>query len=281
LAGQASDTSSVKSYRREEKQFNSAKRSTGARSPGALRVRLYRCETPEEQVVANRDYIPAFDEGKRVWANNLAALLTAGAVSYGITVPAAAAYQAVADAYDAALTAAVAPSTRGPSTITTKNTARTALVAASREIVATLQGNAALTPTQKQDLGITDRGANGPTPISAPTDVPVAKIISVNGWVTEVQITVAESSSRALPEAVAGINIYSFTGATPPTDPLLWTYEGEVSRSRFKISAPPETPVGTKIFYAFCFKSPRFQVGPACAGVPVVIGGGVPETNVG
>jgi hypothetical protein len=227
-----------------------------------------------------KSYIPTTDEGKRVWANNLANLLTSAGPSYGILAPAAAAYQAVVDTYDAALTAAVDPSTRGPSTITTKNTARRALVDASMAIVATLQGNA-LSPTQKTDLGITDRFANGPTPIGAPTAVPVPKILRVNGWETEVQITVADSSSRSLPKGVAGINIYSFIGATPPADPLLWTFEGESSKSRFTIAAPPETPVGTKIWYTFCFKSPRFQTGPACAGVAVIIGGGVPETNVG
>jgi hypothetical protein len=137
-----------------------------------------------------------------------------------------------------------------------------------------------MTNSLREELGLPPRD-EVVSPIPAPTMVPVAKILSVNGWTTEVQITTAGSTSRALPDGCAGINIYSFIGASPPSDPLLWTFEGESSRSRFKIAAPPETPVGTKIFYAFCFKSPRFQVGPACAGVPVIIGGGVPETMIG
>ena len=62
---------------------------------------------------------------------------------------------------------------------------------------------------------------------------------------------------------------------------MQWTYEGESSRSRIRIAADPSLPIGTKIWYTFCFKNPRFQVGPACAGIAVVVGGGVPETNVG
>jgi hypothetical protein len=226
-----------------------------------------------------KDYIPSTDTGKRDWSVNLAALLTGDPAGFGISVPAAAAYQAVVDTYVTDLAAALNPSTRGPSTINTKNTSRTALVAASRQIVATLQGNN-LTPTQKTDLAIPQRDFT-PTPIPAPTAVPTATIISVDGWTVDVQITTAGSERRGLPDGVAGINIYSFQGDTPPADPAQWTYEGESSRSRFKISAPADLAAGSKIFYTFCFKSPRFQTGPACAGVPVVVGGGVPETTVG
>jgi hypothetical protein len=230
--------------------------------------------------VANRDYIPSTDEGKRVWARNLATLVAATPAAFSVPVPVATAYTATVDEYDAALTAALEPSTRGPSTITTKNTKRAALVAASRSIVATIQGTPGLTATQKQDLAISQRDFE-PSPIPAPTAVPVAKIIKVDGWTIDVQITTAGSTRRGLPDGVAGINIYSFQGAVAPTDPAEWTYEGESSRSRFQIAAPPTLPAGSKVWYTFCFKSPRFQTGPACAGVAIIVGGGVPETIVG
>lgn len=172
------------------------------------------------------------------------------------------------------------PGTKTKPAVSTKNDLKRILQQNISGLAAVATNQMSMTNSLRQELGLPPRD-EVVSPIPAPTDVCVAKILSVNGWTTEVQITTAGSDRRGLPDDVAGINIYSFIGATPPSDPLLWTYEGESSRSRFKIAAAPETPVGTKIFYTFCFKSPRFQTGPACAGVPVIVGGGVPETMVG
>jgi hypothetical protein len=68
---------------------------------------------------------------------------------------------------------------------------------------------------------------------------------------------------------------------TPPADPTAWTFEGDSSKSRFKIQAPLTLPAGSKFHITCCFKSPRFQTGPGAAATTVLIGGGVPETNVG
>ena len=60
-----------------------------------------------------------------------------------------------------------------------------------------------------------------------------------------------------------------------------WTFEGESSKARFSIQAPESLAVGSKFHIVCCYKSPRFQTGPACGPTTVIVGGGVPETNVG
>jgi hypothetical protein len=226
--------------------------------------------------------MPTTDGGKLTFVNNMIDLVTAAPTSWGITAGIVTQLTSYRDDYETKLAAATEPATKSRANTFAKNQARDLMVSYIRDsVVPPIQGSAVVTDQMKHDLDITIRGANPRTPIQAPTEVPVATIRKVDGWTTDVQITTAGSERRGLPDGVAGINIYSYAGATPPADPLLWTYEGESSKSRFKIAAPPETPVGTKIFYTFCFKNPRFQVGPACAGVPVVVGGGVPETNVG
>ena len=231
-----------------------------------------------------RDYWPSTDAGKLTFVNNMVALITAsGAPAWGLVAATLTTLTGYVTDFGTKLAAATEPATRSRANTYAKNQSRSVMVQYIRDvIVPTIQGSQAVTDEMKYDMALTVRGANGPTPIPAPTEVPVPKVISVNGWTTDVQITTAGSTRRGLPDGCAGINIYSFVGPSAPTDPLLWDYEGESSKARFKIEAPAATvPAGSKVWYTFCFKSPRFQTGPACAGVAVIVGGGVPETTVG
>jgi hypothetical protein len=228
------------------------------------------------------DYVPSSDAGKLTFGQNMVALVTTTPTAWGLTTGIATQLGTYVSDYASALSAATEPATKSRVNTYAKNLARDAMVSYIRQtVVPAIQGSAVVTDEMKYQLGITVRGANPPTPIPAPTDIPVAKIISVNGWTVDVQVTTAETTRRGLPDGVAGINIYTYEGATAPSDPALWTYEGESSRSRFKVALNPELAKGTQVFLTFSYKSPRFQTGPACAGVPVIVGGGVPETVVG
>jgi hypothetical protein len=214
------------------------------------------------------------------WSLNFLTVLSDNLVACGVSAPQITQLTTNRTNFVDAWNVCQVPATRTRPAISLKDDLKRVLQQNISGLAAVATNQMGMTNSLREELGLRPRDEII-SPIPAPTAVPVAKIVSVNGWTTEVQITTAGSDRRGLPDDVAGINIYSFQGSLPPTDPLLWVYEGESSRSRFKLVAAPETPVGTKIFYTFCFKSPRFQVGPACGGVPVVVGGGVPETMIG
>jgi hypothetical protein len=214
------------------------------------------------------------------WSLNFVTVLTANSAACGVSAGACTQLATNRTSFVNDWNVCQVPATKTKPAVAQKNASKRVLQQNISALAAVATNQPDMTNSLREELGLRPKD-DTLTPIPAPVEVPVAKIISVNGWMTEVQITTADSDRRGLPDDVAGVNIYSFVGQTAPSDPSLWVYEGESSRGRFKIEAPAELAAGTKIFYAFCFKSPRFQTGPACAGVPVVVGGGVPEANVG
>ena len=123
------------------------------------------------------NYIPTRDADFQLWLDNFSALISADPASYGLSSADAGPLAALTATFDAALAAATNGSTRGPSTIAAKDTARANAESRARQLATLIQANPSVTDEQKTDLQITVRKTNK-TPIPAPSTSPLLSFIA-------------------------------------------------------------------------------------------------------
>jgi len=205
------------------------------------------------------DYLPLADESLATWTANFMGHIVPDAVDYGLTPAQAAAYATKQQAYQAALTAALNPTTRGPATILVKNEAKQELIAATREIAMQIQGTMSVTNEQRQGLGLTVRKT--PTPVPPPDAAPKIDIESISGRTVTIRLHDGDVAKRGKPPGVAGASVFSYVGTTPPADPSGWTFQGNTTRTTFTASFNSGTAAETVWFTAFWF-NPRGMSGP-------------------
>ncbi len=126
------------------------------------------------------DYVPTREGELLAWTSNLATKLVADPPGYGLDVQAAADYQAVQQAFAAALTVALDPATRSPTNIQKKNTARGASIAETRKLVDIMQAWPGMTNAKRSELGISLR-ENTYTRATIPSSAPKVSVDSVSG----------------------------------------------------------------------------------------------------
>jgi hypothetical protein len=68
--------------------------------------------------------------------------------------------------------------------------------------------------------------------------------------------------------------IYSFVGATPPSDPSEFKFEGTTTRTTFDVVFPSSLPGGAQVWLSACWANPRTQSGPSCPAVNAYLQGG-------
>ena len=220
------------------------------------------------------DFIGDTDAGVLAFATNFSTVVTAGPVPLGLTAPQATALAALVTAYSNALTAAIDPGTRGPATVLAKDTARRNLIANIRLLARIVQANPAVTNAQRFTLGLPIRQA--PSPIPQPGEAPDVDVKSVSGRTIVCRIHRSTGSRRGKPPGVAGANVYSHVGATPPASLNDWTLEGHASRpSGVEIVLPADVPGGSTVWICAAWYNPRGQAGPTSAPVSTNIPGGV------
>jgi hypothetical protein len=212
------------------------------------------------------NYLPTRDVELRDWTQNLAAKLLAGAANYGVTDEVAIEYDGVQSDYATALAVTLDPATRTRPTIATKNTAKTALVAATRPLVQTLQNAAVMTDAKRDQLQIPVRDYE-PTPIGVPTEMPVLRVGVVNGRVLDLEVRRTDGTTRRKPAGVRSVWLYSFVGEDPSPELSNWRFQGGSTRSDPQVVFPETVTPGTTVWLTAQWVNPRDQPGPACAPV--------------
>jgi len=220
------------------------------------------------------DYIPSSDAGVLSFASNYSTIITAAPLPLGLTVLQGTTLAAKVSAYSAALTASSDPSTRGPAAVLSKSEKKRDLVAYVRLLARIIQANPAVTNDQRFGLGLPIRRV--PTPIPPPAQAPDVDVRSVSGRTIKLRIHSATGTRRGKPAGVAGANVYSHVGATPPPSLADWTLEGHVTRpGNVEIALPADVPGGSTVWLCASWFNPRGQGGPASAPVSTNIPGGV------
>lgn len=166
-------------------------------------------------------YIPSRDADFMVWIDNFSELLTAAPTDYGLTSSDATALAALTADFDSALSAATNGSTRGPSTIAAKDSARAAAEARARQLATIIQANPSVTEQQKTDLGLTVRKTNK-TPVPPPTTSPLLTFKAATPLQHTLKYADQEtpfSRSRPFGAVALMLSVWIRPAGTPPSGP--------------------------------------------------------------
>jgi hypothetical protein len=202
--------------------------------------------------------------------SDFSAKITASPGAFGLDSSQCVAYAAVNAAYASAYEASQDPATRTKAKISAKNQARANLRKATADLARIIDGTATVTDEQKIELGLNVRASSARVP--PPGVAPVAEIIGVNGHLVSVRVRDGETPSRrGKPAGVLGANVYSFVGATYPTDPSGWEFQGATTKRTLDVLFPDSVPAGSQVWICATWFNPTVESGPVSTPVTTFI----------
>jgi hypothetical protein len=220
-----------------------------------------------------RQFLPTSDSELLTWSLNFSTLITATPTAYGLVAAQATAYAALQTAYSTAFTTAIDPKTRTTGAVAAKNAARTPLKASSRSLGKMVDANLTVTDQQRRDLGLTVKVQ--PSPVPAPTDAPGLDVVSVSAWTAKIKLhDTATGKKRGKPAGVSGASVFSYVGATPPTDIGAWKFEGNTGKTTVDVVFSNTLAPGAKVWLTGFWFNSRKESGPACTPVGANLPGG-------
>jgi hypothetical protein len=144
-------------------------------------------------------------------------------------------------------------------------------VSAFVELPAAADGS--VTDGQKLSLGLNVKAS--PSPIPVPSSAPGLDVVSVSAWTVKIKLHDSTSSAkRGKPPGVSGAAVFSFVGATPPTDIAAWKFEGNTGRTNIDVAFANTLAPGALVWLTAFWFNGRKQSGPACAPVSTNLQGG-------
>lgn len=224
-------------------------------------------------------FFPTTDSRMLAWSLQFLTELTGGpSTIFGISSGQLAAYSALHTTFSTTL-AACDPAVRTKSAVSSKNLALANLKNNARLLASIINGQATVSDAQKLALGLTVKAPPAPHPV--PPMEPGMSVLGVNAWTASIKLFDKSSSAqRGKPPMVSGASLFSYVGASAPSDMGAWKFEGNTGKTRFDVSFPNTLPAGTTVYLcAFWFNNAK-QSGPACPAVRVTLqGGGVSSSS--
>jgi hypothetical protein len=215
---------------------------------------------------------PRTDTGLLAWSQNVVSLITPTPADWGLVTGDVTAYTALHDAYSTAL-AACDPAQRNKPAVVTKNQARTALTNGAQMLGNKIYASSAVTDAMKVQIGMPPRAT--PTPIPAPDSAPVIEVVSVNGCTARIRLRSASGSGRGKLAGTNGASVFSFVGATPPTDISAWKFEGNTGRvNKIDVAFASSLAAGATVWFTAFWFNGRKQSGPASDPISTNMPGG-------
>lgn len=221
--------------------------------------------------------VPTSDTGLRDYGANFGTRVTATPTAYNLTAAQATAFDGKYDPFIIALDAVAAERAAGirsgPQT-EVKDEAKRQLLLIARELYAFVQDSLSVSDAKKLELGVVVKDFS-PTPTPAPGFAPEILVKKVVGRTVTVQLKDAQNAARrGRPPGVIGASVFSFVGATPPSDISLYKFEGNTGRTTVNIEFPSSTPAGGTVFITGFWFNPAKLSGPACPPVGTTLAGG-------
>jgi hypothetical protein len=215
---------------------------------------------------------PSTDSGLLAWANHFSTTIAAGPPTiYGLTSAQSTSFATTVTAYQTALTACE-PTVRNRAATAAKNSAKASLKLAATQLANIIYGQATVSDAQKIALGLTVRAK--PTPIPAPAEAPALEVVIVTGRTVKIRLHNSETGKRGRPAGVTGATVFTYIGATPPSDASLWTFQGSTSKTVVDIAFSPTLAPGTEVWVIAYWCNGKLQSGPPCSPVPAYLAGG-------
>lgn len=215
-------------------------------------------------------YIPTKDADLDTWASNWSTKVTAAPATYGLTAPIAVVVAALFATWHAAYLAATAPTTRSPTTVAAKDSAKGAMVPILRLYSQQVKANDTVSNANKEALGI-HIDDTVPTPIPPPTTHPIVTVVS-SGTQSMVLRFADEVSpaSRRRPFGAIGLLLRKQVSVSPGIDPEAGAFEGLFTRIPFEVAFIPADVGKTCRFWAQ-WTNGKGQEGPWSAPVDRVV----------
>ena len=130
----------------------------------------------------------------------------------------------------------------------------------------TVQSGPSVTDSQKISLGLSVPTERQPIPV--PSAAPALDIVSVIGRTVRIRLhDAAGEGRRSKPAGVRGAAVMSFVGATAPTDPAAYKWEGSTNQSITEITVSTSVAEGARVWLTAMWFNEREQRGPACSPV--------------
>jgi hypothetical protein len=206
------------------------------------------------------------------WSRGFNAQIGDSPTTYGLTAGQATTYEGLHAAFEALYNEAQDRGTRTPAVIADKKVALKNLKANARLLARIIQATPGVTDGMKTALGLTVRAE--PAPVNPPTEMPVVEVVDRVGTIVTLKLHDGSGSRRGKPEGVQGASVFSYVGATPPTDASGWRFEGNTTRTSVDVAFPANLAPGTTVFVTAFWYNPRGESGPGCAPVSTNIAGG-------
>ncbi len=210
--------------------------------------------------------IPTKDSLLVPWGSNFDVKVTLNPLTYNLVAAQAtsfhAAYTPYLAAYNALATAREA-GTRSRVLTATKDTAKSALLRVARELYGIVQDSNSVSAANKEDIGVVVRKTTN-SPVPPPSVAPGIAIRATIGNTVKLRLfDAADSARRGKPAGVYGASVFSFIGASAPTEESAWNFEGNTGLTRIDITFPSGTAAGAKVWFTAFWFNQRKQRGPA------------------
>jgi hypothetical protein len=203
-------------------------------------------------------------------ALNVATQIGASAGLYQLDQVQVSAFVALQTAFATAYQTAYDPITRTRAAVLEKNEKKELLLVGMRSLCGMIQANVEVPESAKVNLGLSPRKPPTPAPVPGKATVDIEK---VENTVVTLRVHGEDPSHRGRPAGVSGITIFSHIGSSAPINPADWTFVTSTGKMVVTVPFPPETPMGTKVWFtAFFFNSVKAS-GTAATAVSTLLFG--------
>lgn len=210
--------------------------------------------------------VPTKDSSLLNWATNFNTRGVASPVTFGLTAAQMTAFTGVFNSFVTAYNAANVPGARSKSLTSAKDDAKAALLLEARSLYALVSANVTVSNANKDLIGVNVKAK--PTPIPPPSAAPALDIVSVLGKTVKIRLHDASNASkRGKPAGVKGAAVFSYIGATAPSDPSQWSFEGNTTQTLFDVAFPISAAPGAQVWLMAMWFNERAQSGPGCTPV--------------
>lgn len=218
--------------------------------------------------------VPRKDSVLAAWGTNFGTRISAAPVPLGLTAAMATEFDDRLQAFLTAYAAANSPGSRSKSLVTAKDAAKDLLVDYARGLYGLVQANPNVSDAEKDLLGIVVRSA--PTPQPPPIVAPGTDIVSVSGRRVKVRLhDSASSTKRGKPVACLGANVYSFVGASYPSDPSAWQWEGSTTSNNLEVVFPDTVADNAQVWFCAAWFNFRTVSGPISSPITTYLQKGI------
>ena len=210
-------------------------------------------------------FLPRREVDLLLWSRNYDQLTNETPEAYGLTVEQCAHYSVLHAQFEETYKTARQPDTNSRSATAGKNTARDALIAEAKGLVAIVQAFPGTTDAMRSALGLRIRDAN-PSPIPPPDSPPILTVLYCLGRRARLRLLQHDvSGRRGKPAGALGATILIYAGTHPPADPYEWRFAMNASRPEFDLVFPWSIPPGAKVWITAMWFNARMQTSEPAA----------------